>query len=758
MNMKNRFCLPPSPSVSCAVALAFALIIAFPASARPVAPAKLDANGSPGDVYFRQITLDEAAQFISQIGKTSIVVTSSVAKKRVSLYLRDVSVDGMVRSLCRAAGVWYRFDAQTKAYILMNAREYQQDIAITRDEITRNYVLRHHNVVSVANAISALFGNRVNLVEPVEEMPPVDMGGSSRNRSGYGGSGYGSSSYGNNRNYGGGSFGRSISSEGVYSRRSGGSSRAGQAQVDARKEISAVSQTGLEAALDVDSSQAESLDASAVMAAATNKGPAINVTYNKLHNMLLVRTSDEAALKEIDKFVVDMDLPPRQVLLEMRILEVELGKDFRSVFDIGASGDSTSRGPRELGAGGSASGGVQGEFPRAAASLGNFAAEASTAIWQLVNDNLRLRLQLLEGENRVNVLATPMLVAANNQPARLFIGDEQVLITGASSDSVTGTTGATNTTVTVETEQRNVGQTLVILPRINADRSVTLTIDQDNSRINSGGATIPLPLANGGVQQFPIDTVNTANMQVTAHARDGLTVAVGGMITQRVTDAEEKVPLLGDIPVLGHLFKKTVRGNARKQLVLLITPHVLETPEESDALARSKEDAMRGMDTAGAKEQHTPDFWRRESMFNPKTGLASVEQPPGKTASGAPDADAERFTAIARAAADAVRRVDPDAAHPASGLAPVPFQRAWRRLDKDVECQVSHAWRMDGFYVTALRVINMGAQAATFDPGLIAGRWAAIVAERQQLDPVGSEASWTWVYAISRQPYEQSSE
>ncbi|MDR2093112.1 MAG: hypothetical protein LBP58_07345 [Azoarcus sp.] len=664
--------------------------------------------------------------------------------------------------------MWYRYDAQTKAYILMDAKEYQQDIAITRDEITRSYVLRHHNVVSVANAIEALFGDRVNLVEPVEEMPPVDMGGTSRGGSGYGGSsygGYGGSSYGgygSSSSYG---SNRSFSSEGVYARRSGGSSRSRQAQqTDARKEIASVSQAGLEAATGVDSTQASRLDASEVLASA-NKGPEINVTYNKLHNMLMVRTSDEAALKEIDKFVASMDLPPRQVLLEMRILEVELGKDFRSVFDIGTSGDSTARGPQELGTSSGASGGSAGSYPGIAASLGNFAAEAApTAIWQLVNDSLRLRLQLLEGENRVNVLATPMLVAANNQPARLFIGDEQILVTGASAESITGTTGIVNTIVTVETERRNVGQTLIVLPRINADRSITLTIDQDNSHIITGGSKLPLSLGNGSIQNYSIDTVNTANLQVTAHARDGLTVAVGGMISQRVSDAEEKVPLLGDIPVLGHLFKKTVRGNSRRQLVLLITPHVLETPEESDALARSKEDGVRNMDADGIRGQRTPDFWRQESMFNPKNGLASVAAPPEKaasvaapeTASGKPDSS--RFTAIARAAADAVRRIDPNATHPESGLTPVPFRRVRRRLDGEREYWALHAWKKDDFYVTALRVINLGTQPASFDPALIAGRWSAIVAERRQLDPAGGAASWTWVYAISRQPYEQAVE
>jgi len=774
-----------------AFALFLALVVAVPAPlvARPIPDAKLDANGSPGDVYLKQITLDEAAQFISQIGKTSIVVTSSVASKKVSLYLREVNIEGMVKSLCRAAGVWYRYDSQIKAYILMNAEEYRQDLAITRDEITRNFVLRHHNVVSIANAIQALFGERVNLIEPVEEMPPVEMGSTARTQTGATATGTGSGIGSGRSAVGSSGFGQSgsgrgfaMSQEGAITRRSGGSRGGRQAaQKDAREEISNVSQAALEAALDVDSTEVESLEVSQVQHAVSTQGPPIHITYNKLHNLLLVRTSDEAALKDIDRLVADMDRPPRQVLLEMRILEVELGGDFRSVFDFGFSGNGTTTirdngtsGPYSLNRGSANDGGVADvngvlSYPRNAASLGNFSPEqAATAVWQLVSDTLRVRLQLLESENRVNVLATPMLVASNNQPARLFIGDEQILITGAETDSTTGTTGATNTTITVETERRNVGQTLIILPRINADRSVTLTVDQDNSRINAGGARMPLPLPNGETFDYPIDTVNTANLQVTAHARDGLTVAVGGMISQRVTDGEEKVPLLGDIPLVGTLFKKTVRTNTRKQIVLLITPHVLDTPEESDAYAQGKEAELRLLDSSASTRglAAADKGKKRDSMFDPVFGLAN-----GKGAVAAPtavplaraqasDAEIERLGAIVRAAAAAVRQEDPTAPLP-DGLQPAALSataRQPRQLGDGLELQAVSAYRKDGYYVTVLRAINLAAQPTTLTPTRIVGHWSAMVVERKDIAAMGADGSWTWIYALSREPFEQAME
>ncbi|MDR0529002.1 MAG: hypothetical protein LBG69_05260 [Zoogloeaceae bacterium] len=602
----------------------------------------------PGDLYFRQITLDEAAQFIAKIGKTSIVVTSSVAGKVVSLYLRDVTVEGMVKNLCRAAGVWYRFDAQNGVYILMNAQEYQQDIAITRDESTKSFVLRHHNVVSIANAVAALFGDRVNLVEPVEEKPPIDLGGSRRGQTQAASGANGTNAYGNSDSaasggrvsaYGGRAFvnqeggGVTHYSGGLSARRGNVSGKA----EDARKAIGSVSQSALEAALDVDSKSAASLDGAELLQSAAKQGAAINVTYNKQHNLLLARSSDDAALREIEALVTEMDKPPSQVFLEMRILEVELGNDFRSIFDVGKTSSAYTNAPVGQHAGDKPwfkDSGVNANlpddaigrnfYPRQSGLLGNFSElSGATAVWQYMNDTLRARLQLLESENRVNVLATPMLVAANNQEARLFIGDEQVLVVGASNNVYSGVMGSVYNTFTVDTEQRNVGQTLAILPRINADRTVTLTIDQDNSHVNVGGGTLPLPMPNGQIYHLPIDTVNTANLQVTAHARDGLTVAVGGMISQRVSDAEDKVPLLGNIPVLGMLFKKTARANARKQLVLLITPHILETPEESEALAREKEAAIKKLDGGNNSALRMRLNASRASMFNMEYGLAA---------------------------------------------------------------------------------------------------------------------------------------
>lgn len=723
----------------------------------PPAATKQAPSGVLGNIQLSQIRLEEVARLLSQIGNANVVVTSKVADLTVSLYLRNASVDDMVRNLCRAAGVWYRFDSTSKTYVIMSGEEYQKDLAIVRDEKTQVFTLRHHNVVSTANAIKALFGTRVALSNPVEEMPPTSLGSGNRTAAGgRSGSGSGSGSASGNRtgsgnansgaNNGIGNAGM-MGNTGMFdqSQGMGNQGRAGSqgsaANYDPTADLGRMSQDRIAGQTRLDANGQPILAGSDIQEMAARQGPAILVTYNKLNNLLMVRTGDEQALKEIGKLVSDMDRPPKQVLLEMKILEVTLDDGYRSVFDIGTGSKGTTNGPSGWGATNST-----GVTARNSLGSGLFGVESNAnLIWQVMSSSLSLRLQLLANENKLKILSSPMLVAANNQIARLFIGDERVLTVGASSQSVTGTTGATNTTITVETEKRDVGQTLAILPRINGDRSISLTVDQDSSTVKIGDATIPISTAAGNVIYFPIDTVNTANLQVTAHAKHGMTVAIGGMIKETVTRDDEKVPVLGDVPVLGFFFKRDVRAKVRTQIVLLITPTIIENPEEGDSIATAK----------------TQDFNAATATFPttktvPKlTNDWPVAPPTGIDRSNARDGDAA-YAALARSAAAAVLLSDPAKAPP-DGLRALPAgPRRDLVLDNGMPAEVRGSWQRDGLIVTALRVTNPWARNMSLQAIALPGRWSAIVIEHPELGPDGSADAATWLYAISRQPFEQA--
>ena len=186
-----------------------------------------------------------------------------------------------------------------------------------------------------------------------------------------------------------------------------------------------------------------------------------------------------------------------------------------------------------------------------------------------------------------------MLLASNNSPARVFIGEERVLTTGVDTDIVTPATGATSTAVSPITEIRDIGTSLIIFPRINADQTVTLLINQDSSTVQPDSTTIPVASADGGVQEVSIDSVNTANLQGTVVARDGFSVAVGGLIRTTVSESTQKVPVLGDIPILGKAFRREVQERRKVELVLIITPKILaEAGEEGEKSSKEMLDRV----------------------------------------------------------------------------------------------------------------------------------------------------------------------
>ena len=85
------------------------------------------------------------------------------------MYLRDATARGVIDTLARVNGLWYRYLEPSRTFILMSAEEFQRDASVFREEDTRTFRLKHHNVVAAANAIRALFGLRVRLSRPVEE-------------------------------------------------------------------------------------------------------------------------------------------------------------------------------------------------------------------------------------------------------------------------------------------------------------------------------------------------------------------------------------------------------------------------------------------------------------------------------------------------------------------------------------------------------------------------------------------------------------
>ncbi|MFM7283114.1 MAG: type II secretion system protein GspD, partial [Planctomycetia bacterium] len=207
-------------------------------------------------------------------------------------------------------------------------------------------------------------------------------------------------------------------------------------------------------------------------------------------------------------------------------------------------------------------------------------------IFQFVDAQFGARMQLLERESRVKLVSTPILLTANNEVSRLFVGREVPLNRGFSGGQVVANQTSTSTVSgTSAIEFRPVGTTLLITPNINADRTVTLRILQENSEVRST-AQILVPSGNEFVPQ-DVGVVSSQTISGTIVAKDELAVAFGGLIEEGTDVGTERVPLLGELPLVGALFRRDVDQAKRREIVVVVRPFVMGTPSDSDQRTRT---------------------------------------------------------------------------------------------------------------------------------------------------------------------------
>jgi len=527
----------------------------------------------------------DAARLVSELSGVNIVATEAAGAKTVTLFLQNVKVEKAIEVMCRVADLWYRKDQDVEIYRILTTEEYQKDIVVHKEDITKVFTLLHENVISPATAIADLFGERVILSLGASGGMGMTPGGGGMMGEGMGGMGGGLGGGGlggamgglggggrGGGGFGGGGFGGGLSRSGSGMQGMG----SGMSRQDALS-MTTEQIANLEALLmtRVGNQRPTETD----MKQITGQEPDIYVTINSQHNLILIRTSDEEAIKDIEILMIELDRPIPQVLLEMKVLELTLGDGFKAAFDLEGVDQQQTGGPPTSQIINPLNTGL-GTAGRNVAATGRFPLEDNRFVYQFLNDRFRARVQLMASENRVQELATPMILAANNKQARIFIGEERVLTTGVNTSVVTPGNGATTSTIEPVTEIRDIGNTVVILPHINADRTVTLTITQDSSSVAVGAATIPVAGGGGTVTSFNVDTVNTARIEGTIVATNNLTIAIGGLIRQRMSESRQKVPILGDIPILGSLFRRDVKENTKTELILLITPRIMRTPAE----------------------------------------------------------------------------------------------------------------------------------------------------------------------------------
>lgn len=506
------------------------------------------------ELEFKNSRVTDIIRVLSEDAQVNIIATPEAGGKEVTIFLKKVTLEEAIRAICRISDLWYRRDdGGNGTFRLMTKEQYGKDLVVGQDDTIRVFQLRNPNVIAIATAIEELYGYRVQV-----SYGNTGMGGglgNVGNRGGRSAGGFG--------NRGANRIGGRMN--GLGGRGYAGSSRGmGGGNTGQREKLPDDLTVEQLEALSENGRQVEAERLKSV--SGVNK--VIYVTINTEHNLLIVKTSDASVLKSIASLVEQLDRPQTQVMLEMKIIDIKVGEDFSSLFnfefkDTKLSGESPN--PIILGGAAALSGG-------------------GSLVYEFVSQNIKANIELLEQNNRVNVVSNPMLVASNHRPATLFVGEERVMVRGYSIDAIDNL-NTTRTITTPETELEEIGTTLEITPHINSDGSIHIQLKQENSTLNEAAAFIPVTDSTGRVVDLPIDTVSTAKLEGEIFARHGYTVAVGGLIRDSFSRNRRKVPFLADIPVIGNVFRTTVDEDSKSEMVLLITPYVLnqgETREQYD--------------------------------------------------------------------------------------------------------------------------------------------------------------------------------
>lgn len=551
-------------------------------------------------VDFRGETIDQVVRSFSELANLNIVASAEASKVEINLFLRNVMPMDVLENLTKTHDLYYRVDENSGIIRIYTTAEYERNLASFREERTQVFTLLYPNPVDVAVAIRDLFGDRVQLnfgvgdedaiLDLVFRMNRFDLIDS---RS------LGLGQFQGNYSYGGrgvssvnglGGF-RSNDYRNQYPGGRGGDEYRPLTDLNAEQIQNLVDalqqkQTQVQPQPQPTNPTTESKDA--IEQLLREKQATIYVTVVRRNNQIVIRTGDENTMKQVEQLITRLDVPTPLVLLEVKVMSILLDDDFRSVFDYQFSDGGTSAGSFTTGdILPTPSDSLTGQARRLASMIpGGGVLNQGDLTFQVVSNSFRARMQLLEDDNRVTVLNTPLLLTANNEVSRIFIGDTIPFTVGFNSPQVI-TGGNNNTTIagTPITELRDVGQSLLITPSINADRTVTLRIVQENARRVINGGRIPVLNTNGGITNQEVDTVNRSTISGTVVAKDGLAVALGGLIEDEVSDSREQVPLVGKIPVLGFFFRRQNTGRLRRELVVMVRPYIFNTPSESAAMS-----------------------------------------------------------------------------------------------------------------------------------------------------------------------------
>lgn len=364
---------------------------------------------------------------------------------------------------------------------------------------------------------------------------------------------------------------------------------------------------------------------SALTGASPPSGSAGSMVQADASSNALIITAPDAIYNNLRRVIDQLDRRRAQVFVEALIAEVsaeraaEFGIQWQSTKGIGAVGDPKLFGGTNFGGAGQNIIGVAVNPASVGRGLNLMLAEGTLSIGGTTITNLGVLARLLESDTKSNILSTPNLITLDNEEAKIVIGQNLPFVTGQYTNTGGGTTPA-NPFQTVE--RKDVGLTLKLKPQISEGGTIKLQITQEASSVI--GSTIAN--ANGPV-------TNKRSLESTVLADDGAIIALGGLIQDSYESGTEKVPLLGDIPFIGALFRYETRKRTRTNLIIFLRPQILRDRSDYSGLTQSRYDYVVGEQT----RLDSPDrLMRNEAPLPVLPGALPLSSSPAPVGSALP--------------------------------------------------------------------------------------------------------------------------
>ena len=334
---------------------------------------------------------------------------------------------------------------------------------------------------------------------------------------------------------------------------------------------------------------------------------AYKIEIDQLNNALVI-AAPSAVIREIKNVVSKLDLSRPQVLIEAVIAELSetQAKQLRSelVYTSKDRGGYLTNFDQLLSSllGVAADGEIdEATLAQAVGGLPKTALGVAGDFDKNTGKGMGILIQALKADGTTNILSTPSVVTLDNEEATLSVGEEVPFVTGSFS-SINSNSSNGNPFTTVNREE--VGVMLKVKPQISKGNGVRLEIEQESSKVKNGSGEV-------GMQ-----TTSKSTMQTNVMIQDGELLILGGLIEDQSTNNASKVPLLGDIPLLGRLFRSSGRGSSQRVLMMFIRPTIIRTAEDARKLSTKKFDHLItrdiGGDDTGAISRQLEEFRPQE--------------------------------------------------------------------------------------------------------------------------------------------------